>query len=161
MESKKIILLLSHCLLNQEVRAEELTPHPEALGWIGKILEEFAVGIYQMRCPEFEFLGRRRKMRYDEYANLKGFKEHCEKIAEEVANYVNRLSSSHVVVVGIARSPSCSLSKVNIEGRWIEGKGIFMESLQKSVKASFLEWDYECSSCSYENLKEYLKSMLK
>lgn len=123
MQRKKRILLVSHCILNQntvienEARAEGAVL--SATEWAMK--EGF--GIVQLPCPEFTFLGLNRPpMTYQEY-NTPEYRKHCREILSPVLNQAKEyLKHDYELagVLGIQSSPSCDPSR---------GRGVFMEEL--------------------------------
>lgn len=153
------ILLLSHCLLNQRVRAKGLSPQPEVVKKIAGLISRIPVEVYQLPCPEFTYLGEREKMTYDEYLNLPGFKEHCDKLASQVKIVVERLGL-HPLFIGVAGSPSCSLSRVKIGEEKIPGVGLFMESLGQKIGGELVEFDYDRVEKSLSTLEKRLKKIL-
>jgi predicted secreted protein len=123
MQRKKRILLVSHCILNQntvitnEARAEGAVL--SAASWA--IREGF--GIVQLPCPEFTFLGLDRPpMTYEEYDNLE-YRTHCRGILKTVLDQVEEYRRNDYEItglLGIQSSPSCDPSR-----------GVFMEELIK------------------------------
>lgn len=123
MKRSKKILLVSHCILNQNVVIEEearaLGAIPSAVNWIN----EEGVGVVQLPCPEFTFLGLDRpSMTYEQYDN-EPYREHCRSILhpviEQIQEYV-RCGYEITGILGIESSPSCDHSR-----------GVFMEELRK------------------------------
>ncbi|OIK12437.1 hypothetical protein BIV60_16185 [Bacillus sp. MUM 116] len=121
MQRSKKILLVSHCILNQntvienEARAEGAIL--SAIEWA--IKEGF--GFLQLPCPEFTFLGLNRPpMTYEQY-NTPEYRKHCREILEPVLNQAKEyLKNGYEItgLLGIKSSPSCDPSR-----------GIFMEEL--------------------------------
>lgn len=121
MQRSKRILLISHCIINQntviEGEARALGAIPSALEWIN----EEGVGVLQLPCPEFTFLGLERpSMTYAQYDNDE-YRAHCREILmptiEQIEEYV-RCKFEVIGVLGIQSSPSCDPSR-----------GVFMEEL--------------------------------
>jgi predicted secreted protein len=123
MQRKKHILLVSHCIFNQntviegEARAEGAIS--SAMEWI----REEGLGVLQLPCPEFTFLGMERpSMTYEEYNN-ESYRSHCRKILmpiiEQLLEY-KRCGYNIIGILGIQSSPSCD-----------QTRGVFMEELQK------------------------------
>lgn len=123
MQRSKRILLVSHCILNQNTvidgEARALGAIPSALDW----MKEEGVGVVQLPCPEFTLLGLDRpSMTYEQYDHSK-YRDHCRKILiptmEQLEEY-KRCGYEITGVLGIQSSPSCDPSR-----------GVFMEELQK------------------------------
>ncbi|RFB15144.1 DUF523 domain-containing protein [Bacillus sp. HNG] len=121
MQRSKKILLVSHCILNQntvienEARADGAIM--SAIDWAMK--EGF--GFLQLPCPEFTFLGLSRPpMTYEQY-NTPEYRKHCKVILEPALNQAKEyLKNGYEIagILGIKSSPSCDPSR-----------GIFMEEL--------------------------------
>lgn len=123
MQRNKKILLVSHCILNQntviegEARAEGAIS--SAMEWI----KEEGVGVLQLPCPEFTFLGLDRpSMTYEEYDNDQ-YRSHCQRILSPIMKQIleyRRCGYEISGILGIQSSPSCDLLR-----------GVFMEELKK------------------------------
>ncbi len=113
-----------------------------------------------MPCPEFLFSGEREPKTYDEYIETGGFKDLCEKLAEDVINNLKKFRDSPVVIIGIARSPSCSISYVyDRHNNLKKGEGILIHFLRKKIQAVFAEIDYRDIETSIEKIEKILKSI--
>lgn len=123
MQRNKKILLVSHCILNQntviEGEARALGAISSAIDWIDKE----GLGVVQLPCPEFTFLGLDRPpMTYEEYDHEE-YRSHCQKILMPVMDQLleyKRCGYMITGVLGIQSSPSCD-----------QTRGVFMEELQK------------------------------
>ncbi|NHM31842.1 CD3072 family TudS-related putative desulfidase [Neobacillus terrae] len=122
MQRSKKILLVSHCIINQNTVIEE---EARALGAIPSVMEwalKNGYGIVQLPCPEFTFLGLERPpMTYEEYDN-KSYRAHCRKILEPIIDQLlNYQQNGYQIMgtVGIQSSPSCD-----------PGRGVFMEEFK-------------------------------
>jgi predicted secreted protein len=134
--SKKIVVL-SHCLLNQNtVIAEEA----RAMGAIPSVVSwalEKGYGMVQLPCPEFTYLGiNRPPMTYEEYDTAE-YRQHCREILLPVVRQLQEYGENGyeiVGTVGIGRSPSCD-----------PGRGVFMEEFQALLKERHIhleDWWY-------------------
>ena len=143
----KTILFVSHCLLNPEVRADGLSkPDVSIVEAVGELMSGHDVLLEQLPCPEFSFLGKRAKMTKDEYEKIAGFREHCSRLAQGVVKTLEDFKDiDHKIIIGIARSPSCSLSKVYRGEELVNENGIFIEEIKKRTgkNIKFLEIDYK------------------
>ncbi|MDY6065620.1 MAG: hypothetical protein SPI59_04760 [Finegoldia sp.] len=129
----KKVVFLSHCILNQNSVVQLLA---RAKGAYRAIIEEIIkrdIGIYQMPCPECEFLGLKRKsMTYADYADLEGYRNFCKDLSEKVVQAIKAyLDDGYKVIgiIGINDSPTCSIT-----GR----RGVYMEELFKSLEENGL-----------------------
>ncbi|PLR94469.1 CD3072 family TudS-related putative desulfidase [Bacillus sp. T33-2] len=121
MQRKKRILLVSHCILNQntvienEARAEGAVL--SATDWATKQ----GFGILQLPCPEFTFLGLDRPpMTYEEY-NTPEYRGHCREILKPVLHQAEEYIKHNFEItgmLGIQSSPSCDPTR-----------GVFIEEL--------------------------------
>ncbi|MDF1508467.1 hypothetical protein PZE06_09730 [Robertmurraya sp. DFI.2.37] len=126
MQRSKKILLSSHCILNQNTvidgEARALGAIPSALEWI----ESEGVGILQLPCPEFTFLGLDRPpMTYEEYNNEE-YRTHCRKILLPIIEQLEEYKFAGYEIIGslaIQSSPSCDPTR-----------GVYMEELYKLLK---------------------------
>ena len=110
--SKKIIVV-SHCVLNQNAVVHGLERAGGGFPLVHEILKE-GIGIIQLPCPEFLYLGSTRpSMNKNEYENMAGYAEHCQKILEPIFLQLKEYQQNgytYLGVLGIQESPSCSLS---------------------------------------------------
>lgn len=161
-KTKSVVLVLSHCLLNPEVRAKGLSQHPEIKEKILKLAEKYNAKIEQLPCPEFLFLGEREPKTYDEYIEIEGFKESCKKLAEDVSNNLVKSGECFIVVIGIARSPSCSISYVYDRNNNLKkGEGLFTHCLRKKIPTNsvLLEMDYHNIDGSIKKIRKVLETI--
>jgi len=149
------ILVLSHCILNRATRWwQKGKPIQENQGinsQILSLLSDLKIGLIQLPCPEFTFCGNPRPPRTrDEYLSLPGFHQHCKELADEAAEYLKSIlekarepSVRILAIVGVERSPTCSVRRTPIGSgsnkRYVEGKGIFIELLNESLRNRGLE----------------------
>ncbi len=121
MQRSKKILIVSHCILNQntvidgEARAEGAVH--SAVEWA--MNEGF--GFLQLPCPEFVFLGLNRpSMTYEQY-NTPEYRKHCQEILMPILQQAEEyLKNGYEIagLLGIQSSPSCDPTR-----------GIFIEEL--------------------------------
>ena len=152
--SKKIILV-SHCILNQNTKLDECAHHPGAIEEIVQLLADKNLGIIQMPCPELMYLGLDRqrdrsvnatvmaedtriaKLMYEEKAQ-----ELCKKIVGDLLYQIEEYQKHHFEVVGllgINGSPTCGVETTWADDQELAGYGVFIkilnaELLQKGIK---------------------------
>ncbi len=157
----KTILFVSHCLLNPEVRADGLSkPDVNIVKALGELMSEHDVLLEQLPCPKFSFLGKRAKMTKDEYEKITGFREHCSRLAQNVVKTMKDFNGiDHKIIIGIVRSPSCSISKVYRGEKLVNENGIFIEEIKKRTGKSmkFLEIDYKNFVASIKKIGKAIK----
>lgn len=113
MKRLKKIVLVAHCILNQNV---VVYPLARAKGAFTNILLDYTredYGLYQLPCPEFKFLGLSRKPMSKEAYNSKEYLDLCEQLVEEVIKDLQIFrSDNHEISIlhGIKQSPTCSIS---------------------------------------------------
>lgn len=134
MKSKKIILV-SHCVLNQNAVIEGWGRAKGAFPIVSELIAN-GVGIIQLPCPELLFLGiNRPPMTYQEY-NTQAYRQRCDDILtpylEQIRVY---LQNGHQLkgILGIQNSPSCGISGV---------RGVFMEVLFERCKQQGIPLQY-------------------
>lgn len=134
--SKKLIMI-SHCIINQNSVVEPLARAGGAFSFAAELVES-GVGIIQLPCPEFKYLGITRKpMEKSEY-DTREYRELCRKLFEPVLEdlliYLDN-GYSFLGIIGINQSPTCSISG---------NRGIFMEEIfdllsSKGISPNYFE----------------------
>jgi predicted secreted protein len=176
-ETAKIVAV-AHCILNQSTRWQKkdqpIIRSQGPVAPIVKFLSEQHVGVYQLPCPEFTFLGNPRPpASKDDYERLPGFKEHCRKLADDAARDLNILvmmskqSSVEIsAVIGVERSPCCSVTCTprNKKGReeYSQEKGLFFEMLTEEMRhfgltAPMIGVDLHAAEKSCKKLNELIR----
>ena len=157
----KPIVLLSHCLLNQATRAEEVV-RSAATGKLLRLFSSYPIYLEQLPCPEFLFMDKRKKRTKDEWEKIPGFKKFCGQLADQIKEGVKRFDQKEAFpLVTIARSPCCSSREVHIGKRVFAGKGILIEELEKRIDLEFLEFDFRRVDESIKRLKGFLDKYQK
>lgn len=130
-EKGRKIVLISHCILNQNTVVEGLERAEGAFPLAEEIIQS-GTGIIQLPCPEFFYEGLKRKgMEYEEY-DTGDYREKCRILLQSVIWQINMFIKSGYRfsgIIGINESPSCSLT-----GR----QGVFMEELMKMLESSHI-----------------------
>lgn len=153
----KPIILLSHCLLNQTTRAEE-TITALATEKLLQLFSSYPIHLEQLSCPEFLFMGKRKKRTKDEWEKIPGFKKFCGELADQIKEGVKRFDGKEAFpLVTIARSPCCSSGEVHVGKRIFAGKGLLVEELEKRMKLELVEFDFRRVAESIERLKLFLE----
>lgn len=129
MDRSERVVFLSHCILNQNTVVQPLARAKGAYRQIIEAIMDADIGIHQMACPEYKYLGLSREpMSKDEY-DTKEFRNLCKEISKEVLKamqeYVNN-DYEIIGIIGINESPTCSISG---------NRGILMEELLEACKA--------------------------
>jgi predicted secreted protein len=121
MQRSKQILIVSHCILNQNT----VIPEEARAGGAVFSAVEWAMkqgyGFLQLPCPEFTFLGLDRpSMTYEQY-NTPEYRKHCREILQSVLwQAEDYLKNGYEIagILGIQSSPSCDPTR-----------GIYIEEL--------------------------------
>ncbi|GAB6106599.1 CD3072 family TudS-related putative desulfidase [Fusibacter bizertensis] len=104
------VILVSHCVLNQNSVVHPLARAKGAFDEITKMIAEMGFGIVQLPCPETLFLGLERSpMSKEEYATPE-YITLCHQLAQREVEYLNLLQQGKVSIagiVGIDQSPTC------------------------------------------------------
>ncbi len=121
MRRNKRILLVSHCILNQNTVIENEARAEGAILSATEWAMKEGFGIVQLPCPEFTFLGLNRpSMTYEQY-NTPEYRKHCREIWLSVLSQAKEyLENGYEMtgLLGIQSSPSCDPTR-----------GIFIEEL--------------------------------
>ena len=143
----KNIVVVCHCVLNQNSVVCPLARARGAFTFVKQLVDE-GVGIIQLPCPEFKYLGITRKpMNKDEYDNVK-YRQLCKSISlqsiEELFEYIN---NGYLIkgVIGINKSPTCSITKET---------GVFMEEFFALLKEKNLYLNYTEVPVDFDNKKD-------
>lgn len=128
MRNKKLVIL-AHCLLNQNAVLLGWERAPGPFAGIMSLLGEHQVSILQLPCPELAYLGLERPpMTYGEY-NTSEYMVHCLQLlkpfALQMKHYLHH-DYQLLGILGIEESPSCDSFK---------SRGVFMNALRVSVNA--------------------------
>lgn len=142
--SKKVIVL-SHCLLNQNSISDGTSDFPSQYTEIIEFLMKKNVGMIQLPCPEMVYLGLDRKDKngskrplLDENSRIRNLMEEPDNIqilrqkAGDVIEQIKEYQKHDFQVlglIGVNRSPSCGIETTTKNGVEEKGKGVFMKVL--------------------------------
>ena len=151
MEREKKILLLSHCIINQNSVVFPLARAKGPFPFVDTIIKN-NIGIYQLPCPEFKFGGLNRPSQTKEEYDTKEFRDLCKTLSSDVVKDIKEYLKHDfqlLGIIGIENSPTCSIS-----GK----RGIFIEELFDNLAANNIKLDYiEIPSGYEENLESISK----
>ena len=161
MERSKRIIFVSHCVLNQN---SVVYPLARAKGAYKDIIIELInndIGIHQLPCPEYRYLGLKREPMSKEQYDNEDFRKINNEIARDAVTVIKEyLSNSYEILglIGINESPTCSING---------NKGILMEELtdmldKANIRLNYIDvpTDYHDGEKSKEFIEE-LKSLIK
>ncbi len=175
------VILVAHCLLNQNSIVRGLARRKAMVKELVDLLDEYGVGVIQLPCPELLYCGLRRwRMTREQYDNP-GFKRFCQGLALTIVDYLVEYARNGVEVlglIGIAGSPSCGV-RVTSTGwsggdpsragasRRISGRGVFVEVLlrvleEHGVRLRFLvDYDYDEPKRSISEIRRLLEGLIE
>lgn len=107
------VVVLAHCILNQNSRVAGLAHYPAVVDEIVNFLVKHDVGILQMPCPEVTYAGLKRETRTREQYDIPKFRDLCRQIARSTAELIQECRWDGVevlAVLGIGGSPSCGVT---------------------------------------------------
>jgi predicted secreted protein len=146
--SKKL-LIVAHCILNQNSKLARWACYPGAVTNIAHILIDSGYGIMQMPCPELLFLDLDRGFAeginttdgkvdtvIGHRMNDRGGKTFCRKLLDDIFFQVEQYRKHGFEIVGIIGSngsPTCGVETSWAEGEEIHGPGVFMQMLQEGL----------------------------
>lgn len=147
--SKKVVLV-AHCVLNQNSKIDGCAHYPGAIREVTQLLLDAGVGIIQMPCPEIFCLGIDREVdvnisrtiesedtRVAELMREEKSKFHCQEMTNAIIYQIEeyRKHGFQVIgLVGINGSPTCGVNTTWLDDREYEGRGIFIEILEEKLK---------------------------
>lgn len=147
--SKKLVLV-SHCLLNQNSISDGTADYEGTFTDIINKLVEKNVGIIQMPCPELLCLGLDRgdidgckssvleentRIRHQllTESSQNTIKNIVDNIFFQVNEYLKNGFTIHGVI-GVNRSPSCGISTTSVNNEEVNGEGVFIQHLLAKFK---------------------------
>ena len=134
------LVLVAHCILNQNARASGIARRTCALVEVVHFLLSRGYGLIQLPCPELLYKGVNRppasKLEYD----TPEFRSYCSElanlVAEQIAIFANK-GYKVTSIIGVEHSPTCATSLIPIDRNDLSlyncGRGIFMEELEKTL----------------------------
>jgi predicted secreted protein len=172
------LIIVSHCLLNQNSISDGTADLPSQFSEIIQLLMAHSIGIIQLPCPEFICLGldrqdqdgsnrelllensRIRKL-LQQRKNQKILKTKAEELAEQLEQYL-QYDFKILGLIGVNRSPSCGIETTSIDGVEQPGQGVFMENIaaelhKRKLSIKMLGTKTSQIEASVEKVKELLE----
>jgi predicted secreted protein len=146
--SKKVVLV-SHCILNQNTKLDECAHYPGAIQEVTQLFMDKGIGIIQMPCPEFFRLGLDRQT--DSLSNPtvesedtriakimadQESRQICERMADDVLYQVEEYIKNGFQVIGllgINGSPTCGIETTWADFQELKGFGAFIKILDSKL----------------------------
>ena len=146
----KRVVIIAHCVLNQNSISDGTADHAGADTPVVNLLLRSDVGILQMPCPEMLCLGLdRRDIQGGERPILVENSRIRNLLSEEAAMQITKILVDQIVfqveeycrygfsilsIIGIDRSPSCGVNTTSIDNREVEGEGVFIKALHQELQ---------------------------
>ena len=140
--SKKIILV-AHCILNQNAKIDRCARYPGASREVTQALLDAGVGLIQIPCPELQYLGLDRQVEKDKETTIESEDDRvallmnktvpkvlCGKISYDLIYQIKQYQLNGFTVVGmlgVNGSPTCGVETTWTEGKETDGSGIFVK----------------------------------
>lgn len=140
--SKKVILV-AHCILNQNAKIDRCAHYPGAMREVIQTLLEAGIGILQMPCPELIYLGLDRQVDKDQTTTIESEDDRvgllmnktvpkvlCGKISYDLIYQIKQYQLNGFTVIGmlgINGSPTCGVESTWADGKETAGSGIFIK----------------------------------
>lgn len=147
--SKKIVLV-AHCILNQNSKIDGCAHYPGAMKEVTELLLGADCGIVQLPCPEIMYLGLDRRVdrqsartiesedtRVARLMSESSGRLGCRQIAEETAYQVQEYLKNEFAVcgmLGIDGSPTCGVETIWAEGAEAPGQGVLIQELVEACR---------------------------
>lgn len=129
MERKKNMVILSHCILNQNSVVLPLARAKGAYNAIIKTILNRDIGIIQLPCPEIIHLGTKRPSMTKEEYDTKDYRQLCKELLQPIISQILFYKDENykiIGLVGIDKSPTCRLNN----------NGILMDVLFKLLEVN-------------------------
>ncbi|HBF4283528.1 CD3072 family TudS-related putative desulfidase [Clostridioides difficile] len=171
MKRNREIVVVCHCILNCNSKVEGLSEFKGAQN-IAIDLINRGYGIIQLPCPEMIMYGINRWGHVKEQFDNLFFREQCRQmLIPHVRQFDEYLKNDYDIksIIAIDGSPSCGYNKTCSSKRWfgelsgcnelidkindiqmVEGKGIFIEELEKLLK----EYNLEIPIVGFDEIRE-------
>lgn len=146
----KSVILVAHCILNQNAISDGTACFPGCIKEILELLSSSDVGIIQMPCPELHCLGLDRgnvngssapvveeNTRIRERLSQRPATEHIQDLTQDIIRQLldyQKYGFEIKGVVGINRSPSCGVNTTSKQNQEVKGEGIFVEALRHKLE---------------------------
>jgi predicted secreted protein len=144
--SKKVVLI-AHCVLNQNAKIDRCAHYPGAIKEVAQILIDAGVGILQMPCPELLCLGLDRQVEAGIHPTVESEDTRvaqrmvedqtqtlCHGLVSDLVYQVEeyqRNGFTLVGIIGINGSPTCGIETTWANDREEQGPGVFIKMLNE------------------------------
>ncbi len=145
----KKVILVAHCILNQNAKLDECAHYPGAIREIIQLLLERGIGMIQMPCPELIRLGLDRQAdkstshtvqsedtRISRIMQEAEAQKLCKKISEDIVYQVEEYQKNGFEVLGllgINGSPTCGVETTWADDHEFDGYGVLIKCLEEEL----------------------------
>ncbi|MBI5577662.1 MAG: DUF523 domain-containing protein [Deltaproteobacteria bacterium] len=146
----KMIVLVAHCILNQNSKIDGCAYYPGPIKGVAELLMSAGCGIVQLPCPELMHLGLDRRVdrqsartieaedtRVARLMSENAGRSCCRQIAEEAAYQVQEYLKNGFEVggmLGINGSPTCGVETIWAERQEEPGRGVLIQELVEACQ---------------------------
>lgn len=145
----KRVIMLAHCLLNQNSISDGTADFPSQFAEIIEVLMKHRIGMIQLPCPELLCLGLDRRdcngakrplleentrirVLMGAQAQIALLRQKAEELVRHIQEY-QHYGFQVLGVIGVNRSPSCGIETTSRNGAETPGQGVFMEVLSETL----------------------------
>lgn len=150
------VVVLAHCMLNQNTKPDGRARFPGAVQPVLDVLRQEGLALFQLPCPEIGFAGPWRFSQVIEQYDTPRYRAHCRALVVQTVDQLAHClrpqddgRDYRVAVVGVEGSPSCGITKVGRSTAWRgfpgavafdgrypvgDGRGIFMQEFQEELE---------------------------
>jgi predicted secreted protein len=124
------VVVVAHCVLNQNARVSGLAKYPAVIGEVVDTLRKHDVGFIQLPCPELASAGAQRPRKTKEEYDTPSYRKQCKQMAVSITQMIeefNRTGVKTLAVLGVKSSPSCGIDNS------VNETGILMEELTHAL----------------------------
>jgi predicted secreted protein len=142
-ERSKKVILVAHCILNQNSKIDRCARYPGAIREVTQALLDAGIGIIQIPCPELLYLGLDRQVEKDKETTIESEDDRvailmnktvpkvlCGKISYDLIYQIKQYQLNGFTVVGMLGmngSPTCGVETSWADGKEVAENGIFIK----------------------------------
>ena len=146
----KRVLLIAHCILNQNAKIDRCAHYPGAMREVAQLLIDAGIGVLQMPCPELLCLGLDRQVELGLHPTIESedtrvarrmqedqARAICRRVADDLVCQLIEYRKNKfelVGVVGINGSPTCGVESTWANDQETRGAGSFIQILDEECR---------------------------
>jgi len=150
------VVVLAHCMLNQNTKPDRRARFRGAVQPVLEVLAAEGLALFQLPCPEIGFAGPWRFSQVFQQYDTPGYRRHCRELAAVTVDQLEHClrpaddgRDYQVAIVGVEGSPSCGIAKVGWSTAWRgfpgsvsfqggypvgDGRGVFMREFLGEIE---------------------------